>query len=151
MLHLIRRFFGFLTAKPLSPGDQVFVARWLIPDLQRLFYRQRVEDQRHAVTVAMRVGDRPHLIEAALMHDIGKTTIRLGAFSRSFATLWAFTSLPIWGEWLTYIDHGPIGATLLEQSGAGDLAIVFARYHPGTAPAGFNIGDWEALEQADAA
>jgi hypothetical protein len=151
MFHLARRLFGFLAATPLSPRDQVFVAESLSRDLQRLFYTQRVEDQRHAVIVATRVDDRPHLIESALMHDIGKSTTGLGALGRVFATLWALTSLPIWGEWRTYIDHGSIGADLLEREDAGALTVSFARYHPGEPPPGFDPNDWYRLEEADRA
>jgi len=149
MVHLVQRFFGFLTATRPGPEDQLFVSRSLQPQLQRLFYEQRVEDQRHAIDVARRVEARPHLVEAALLHDIGKTKIGLGAIGRSLATLWALTSLPIWGEWLVYIDHGPIGADLLKASGAGELAVSFARHHPGPVPKGFNRTDWAALEEAD--
>jgi len=149
MLHLAQRFFGFLTAKPLSPSDQVFVATALTPGLLRLFYSQRREDQRHALDVARRVETYPHLVEAALLHDIGKATIGLGAIGRSLATLWALTSLPLWGEWLIYTDHGRIGADMLENHGAGDLAVSFARHHPCEAPASWNRGDWTSLELAD--
>ena len=149
MLHLVRRFLGFLTAKPLSPGEQSFVARSLTPDLQRLFFAQRIEDQRHAIDVASRVPDHTGVIEAALLHDIGKTTVHLGAVKRSLATIWVATSLPIWGEWLSYRDHGPIGAELLEEHGAGTLAVDFARYHPGAPPATHDPAQWIALEHAD--
>ena len=151
MLHLVRRFIGFVTAIPLSPGDQVFVAESLSRDLQRLFYTQRFEDQRHAVIVATRVDDRPHLVEAALMHDIGKSTTGLGAFRRSFATLWARTSLPVWGEWRTYLEHGPIGADLLERVDASALTVAFARHHPNEPPSGFDPKEWYRLEEADRA
>ena len=149
MLHLVNRFFGFLTATPPSPRDQLFVSRSLTPNLQRLFYTQRIEDQRHAITVAIRVKDRPHLVEAALMHDVGKATIGLGAFGRALATLWGLTYLPIWGQWLRYINHGPIGAELLEANNATASTVSFARYHPGVPPTGFDSNDWCLLERAD--
>ncbi len=149
MLHLAQRFFGFLTAKPLSPSDQVFVATALTPGLLRLFYTQRREDQRHALDVAHRVETYPHLVEAALLHDIGKATMGLGAIGRSLATLWALTSLPLWGEWLTYIEHGRIGADMLENDGAGNLAVSFARHHPGEPPADWDTHDWNSLTEAD--
>lgn len=151
MLHLVRRFFGFLTARPLSPIEQVFVNESINSELRELFYTQRMEDQRHAVDVASRVAGDPDVIEAALLHDIGKTQIRLGAVQRSLATLWFATSLPIWGDWLRYRDHGPIGATLLETHGAGTLAISFARYHPGEPQAPHDRDHWSSLEQADRA
>lgn len=149
MLHLVRRFFGFLTARPLSPREQLFVNESINSDLQRLFYTQRFEDQRHAVDVASRVMNHAEVIEAALLHDIGKTTIHLGAIERSLATVWFTTSLPLWGEWLSYRDHGPIGASLLESQGAGTLAVSFARHHPGEPPSSCNRTQWTALEQAD--
>ena len=149
MLHLARRFFGFLTARPLGPREQIFVSDSISPDLRRLFYTQRFEDQRHAVDVASRVANRPDLIEAALMHDIGKTKVQIGAIERSLATMWFMTSLPIWGEWLSYRDHGRIGAGILESRGAGTLAVLFARYHPGDPPQSCNHAHWIALERAD--
>jgi hypothetical protein len=151
VLHLVNRFFGFLTATPPSPRDQLFVSESLTPTLRRLFYTQRVEDQRHAITVAIAVKDQPHLVEAALMHDIGKTTSGLGAFGRALATLWGLTYLPIWGQWLRYLNHGPIGANLLETNDASASAVLFARYHPGVPPSGFDSNDWYSLEQADKA
>lgn len=151
MIHLVKRFFGFLTATPPSPRDQLFVSQSLTPKLQRLFYTQRIEDQRHAVTVATRVKDRPHLVEAALMHDIGKSTVDLGAMGRSLATLWSTTSLPIWGQWIRYLNHGPIGAELLEANDARASTVSFARYHPGVPPTGFDSNDWYLLERADRA
>lgn len=149
MLHLVRRFFGFLTARPLTPQEQIFINRVLTTDLQRLFYTQRVEDQRHALDVVSRVPDTPELVEAALMHDIGKTRIRLGAIGRALATMWFATSLPVWGQWLTYRDHGPIGADLLEANGGRALAVSFARYHPGEPPTPFDRSLWTSLAMAD--
>jgi hypothetical protein len=149
MLHLVRRFIGFLTAQPLSPAEQLFVSGSISIELCRLFYTHRPEDQRHAVDVASRVPDDPAVIEAALLHDIGKTTVHMGAIERSCATLWAMTSLPIWGDWLSYRDHGPIGADLLEAHGADALAVAFTRYHPGEPPTTYNRRYWIALEQAD--
>jgi putative nucleotidyltransferase with HDIG domain len=149
MFHLVRRFFGFLTARPLTPIEQAFVRDSLTAELRRLFYEQRVEDQRHAIDVASLVESDPDLIEAALLHDIGKTRAHLGAIERSLATIWIATSLPIWGDWLLYREHGPIGAELLEAHGAGDLAVSFARYHPGEPPASCNRSRWIALENAD--
>lgn len=149
MLHLVRRFLGFLTARPLSPAEQLFVSNSISGDLRRLFYTQRLEDQRHAVDVASRVPNDPTLLEAALLHDIGKTRVHLGAIQRSLATMWSMTSLPIWGEWLSYRDHGPIGADLIEAHGAGTLAVSFTRYHPGEPPASCDRSHWISLERAD--
>jgi hypothetical protein len=147
--HLVRRFIGFLTARPLSPHEQAFVSESLSPDLQRLFYTQRFEDQRHAFDVASRAFDNPEMVEAALLHDIGKTATQLGAFGRALATMWAATSLPIWGNWSTYLDHGRIGAELIEANGGSELPVAFARHHPGKRPPSIDAAHWASLARAD--
>lgn len=149
MLHLIRRFFGFLGAKPLSPTEQAFVTSALHPDLATLFYRQRHEDQRHAFEMAWGFSRRPDLVEAALLHDVGKSETHLGALGRSLATIWSVVPLPAPTSWSRYVDHGRIGAGLIAAAGAGDLTVAFARYHPGPAPRGIDPDDWHALEVAD--
>lgn len=149
MIHLVTRFFDFLRARPLSPAEQDEVASILSPRLRRLFYRQCAQDQRHALEVAMRVSDHPELLEAALLHDIGKSELRLGAVGRSCATLWGMTSLPVSGRWRTYLAHASVGADLLEQHGAGSDAVAFTRHHPGPPPDGFDPHAWAILERAD--
>lgn len=150
MLHLVRRFFGFLTARPLTPTEQATVASELAPSLARLFFAQRPEDQRHAFDVAATVRDRSDLVEAALLHDVGKSESGLGAIGRSLATAWSTARMPMPRTWRTYLDHGRIGADLLEAGGAGDLAVAFARHHPGPVPAGIDPADWHRLGAADA-
>jgi len=149
MIHLISRFFGFLGARPLRPTEQAQVASILSPSLCRLFYRQCFQDQRHAFEVARRVANRPELQEAALVHDIGKSSVSLGALGRSCATLWGSTSLPVWGQWRTYLEHASQGAELLERHGAGYSSIAFTRHHPGPPPEGFDPAGWAALTHAD--
>ena len=150
MPHLVRRFFGFVVGRPLTPAEQAIVASELRPELALLFFGQRPEDQRHAFTVAEAVRDRPELVEAALLHDVGKTATGLGAVGRSLATIWAVTRLPMPSTWRRYLDHGPIGADLVRAGGAGDMAVAFARHHPGTPPAGIDPSGWRRLEAADA-
>ena len=151
LAHLVRRFFGFLTARPLAPSEQRFVHDALSPELARLFSRQRVEDQRHAMDMAKRVAPRPELVEAALMHDVGKVASGLGAIGRSLATIGGVARIPLPTDWTVYLEHGPIGAAMLEASGAGRLAVAFARSHPGPVPNGIDPEDWAALAAADAA
>lgn len=149
MIHLITRFLGFLRARPLSPTEQDQVTHILSPSLARLFYRQCFQDQRHAFDVARRVASRPELHEAALLHDVGKSEVRLGAVGRSCATLWGMASLPVWGRWRTYLMHASRGAELLERHGAGNFSIVFTRHHPGPPPDGLDPAAWGALAHAD--
>jgi hypothetical protein len=148
-VHLIRRFFSFVSAQPLTPREQQQVCDVLDPRLARVFFRQRFEDQRHALTVQRRVGGSSSLAQAALLHDVGKTESDLGALSRSIATLWNGVGLPTTGAWKSYLDHATIGADMLRDLEASDLAVTFARFHPGPSPSGIDPSDWHALEDAD--
>ena len=120
LTHLARRFFAHLTAAPLTPSEQDVVAEHLAPDLRRLFYRQPVGDQRHAIGVLTALGGDATAAEAeaALLHDVGKHDVSLGAIGRSSATMWSWTGLPVWGSWRAYLEHGRRGADMLEQTTA---------------------------------
>jgi hypothetical protein len=148
-VHLLRRFFGFLTAKPLSPADQQHVAGLLHPRLARAFFAQRPEDQRHAFEVQARVRASAQCTEAALLHDIGKTESGLGAVSRSLATLCRGIGLSTNGRWKSYLDHGMLGADMLVRLEADDLAVAFTRFHPGSPPSHIERTIWQQLEDAD--
>ncbi len=145
--HLIRRFFGHITARALSPSEQHDISEWLTAPLRELFYAQPVGDQRHAYSVAARVP--PHLREAALLHDVGKSMCGIGAVQRSLATVWAWLGLPVWGAWECYLTHGHRGAALIEIAGGSELSVAFARHHPGPTPEGFDGEAWFALSTAD--
>ena len=151
--HLVRRFFGHLGAGPLTPQEQDIVADALPPELAALFYRQPVPDQRHAFDVALRVRAMlptdGEAFAAALLHDVGKATASIGPVARSFATVLAALGLPMSSRWRTYRDHGRLGANALTAAGASDLAVAFARHHPGPVPDGIDASVWEALEAAD--
>lgn len=148
-MHLIRRFFGFLTAAPLTPTEQVEVHGRLDSRLAQAFFSQRFEDQRHAFEVHRKVTGDEHLHEAALLHDIGKAGSDLGAISRACCTVWSRFGLRTSGRWNDYLNHGLIGADELERLGAGRLAVAFARHHPGTPPFHVDAAAWQLLESAD--
>ena len=150
MFHLVRRFFGYVLARPLSPSEQQQVQSALSPQLCELFFSQAPQDQRHAIQVLERVSSNdPALAEAALLHDIGKRGLRIGAVERSLATVAGATSMPMPERWRRYLDHGAAGGDLLESAGAGNLAIAFARFHPGPVPEGIDDEVWALLTAAD--
>lgn len=150
MFHLIRRFFGHISARSLSPLEQDLIGRSLKPDLAKLFFMQPSEDQRHALTVLERSGSsEPDLVEAALLHDVGKTASRLGPVGRSLATIAGLLGLPVPTRWKLYLDHGRIGAKILSDAGASPLAIAFSLHHPGAPPPGIDRTAWSVLEAAD--
>lgn len=147
-MHLVRRFFGFVTAKALTPIEQQHVRNELRQALATVFFAQRMEDQRHAFEVERRA-DSQACSEAALLHDIGKTESNLGALARSFATMWDAIGSTTSGRWKSYLDHNTIGARMLEDLDAGKLAIAFTRHHPGPVPEGIDPAHWQTLEDAD--
>ncbi len=148
--HLVRRFFGYLRARPLTPSEQALVATILSPELHRLFTGQPHQDQRHAFDVAARTTHRtPEVLEAALTHDVGKSVAHLGPFGRSAATLWSLTPFAVKGRWRTYLEHGAIGSEMLERAGATEFTVAFTSGHPGRAPSGIDPVAWEALASAD--
>lgn len=151
--HLVLRFFGHYRARPLSPDEQLYVHDHLSAPCAELFWKQSVPDQRHAIIVAGRVegtfpGDAP-MIEAALLHDIGKWRPNPGAISRSIATILELLHLPMTKRMRAYRDHGPRGAVELEQARCGELAVEFARLHPAPPPEGMDEHRWEVLMEAD--
>jgi len=117
-----------------------------------LFWRQAPADQRHAYETMRRCPrhqtDRT-VLAAALLHDVGKTLVDLGAVGRSLATIADVVRIPLRGRFATYRSHGALGAVLLETAGAAPLAIEFARRHPHPDPAGCDPVAWRILLEAD--
>lgn len=151
--HLIRRFIGFLLARAPSPREQTEVSALLSDAAGELFWSQRLEDQRHAIDVmhtALRIrpGDRV-AARAALLHDVGKRHARLGAISRSLATLADGLHLPLAARWATYRQHGALGARDLEAIGEDQFVVAFTRNHPGPPPRGVDPARWAAVAAAD--
>ena len=151
--HLVLRFVGHVRARPLSPREQRYVHDHLSGPCADLFWKQSVPDQRHAITVAGRVeadfpGDTT-MIEAALLHDVGKWGPNPGAVFRSIATILDLLRLPMTKRMWAYRDHGPRGAVELREAGCGELAIEFARLHPSPPPDEFDERRWQVLMEAD--
>lgn len=129
------------------------VREHLADDEAALFWKQQYQDQRHALEVAARVaavrGDDRVAIKAALLHDVGKRYSRLGAFSRSLATVLDATGLPLPDRMAAYRAHGSLGARELEACECEPLVVEFAGRHPGPAPVGIDPARWRALLEAD--
>lgn len=153
LTHLIRRFFGFITARPLGPREQAEVMGLLTPAEAELFWSQHPADQRHAIEVAHRAlrtrpGSRT-LARAGLLHDVGKSGVNLGAIGRSLATVLDAAGIRLRGRFARYRRHGELGAEVLESVGVEPLIVAFAREHPGPAPDGLDSADWAVLLDAD--
>lgn len=152
-VHLARRFFGSVRARPLGPGEQAEAAALLAGGEAHLFWRQGAPDQRHALACARAVlagaPGRRDLARAALLHDVGKGAARLGSTGRVLATALAACHLPVRGRLAAYVAHGPGGATELAAAGADPLTVAYARHHHGARPPEIDPGDWERLAAAD--
>ena len=155
LLHLARRFFGVLRLRPLLPAEQTEAARLLRPEERALFWRQAAADQRHALECARAVLERApgrlDLARAAVLHDVGKGTVRLGAGGRVLATGLSLLHLPTPGRLGAYLAHGPRGANELAAAGAEPLVVAYARHHHGARPPAVPAEDWDLLEAADRA
>jgi hypothetical protein len=153
-LHLVRRFFDVLTARPLDGDERAEIEPFLTDADRDLFWLQDIADQRHALetarTVRGRLGDDREAVRAALFHDVGKIHSRLGPFRRSMATALGASRAPLPERYRAYLDHGPRGAVDLAERGAENLVVAFARHHPGPAPSSIDPGVWQVLLDADA-
>ncbi|MDQ3782508.1 MAG: hypothetical protein M3349_06165, partial [Actinomycetota bacterium] len=131
--HLVRRFFQVLFARPLTAAESAHVAAVLDGSRRSLFDAQDVADQRHAIAVFHRVAAATADVtarEAALLHDIGKTGLGLGAMRRTVVTVAGAAHLPMTSRMRAYLDHGRVGAARLAAAGCAPLVIDFARRHP---------------------
>lgn len=151
--HLMRRFFESVRARRPSPPDQAMVGEALRSEEARLFWAQPIIDQAHGVDTARILVDhrpgRPHLVKAALLHDVGKRHSSLGVIGRSMASTLTLLHLPVKGRYARYLAHAELGARDLEQAGCSAEVVAFARHHHGDRPPGFDEADWSALVAAD--
>lgn len=152
--HLALRFADVVTSKALSPSERSAAEGWLVSDTERrAFFDQPVADQRHgygsALVVKAERPDRPDLVRAALLHDVGKRHADLGAIGRVLASVAIRLRLPLTPRWTAYRDHGELAAA--ELVGAEPIVTDFARHHHGRRPPTIDAEDWAALIRADTA
>jgi hypothetical protein len=138
------QFFGALTAR-VSP-DEIEEALGVLPQAARaLFLRQSVKDQRHALAVHTTLRQQghtsPHLLSAALLHDVGKVAASLPAWQRAVVVLVARLVPRAWARarqrkatgWhrplVDYARHAEIGARLAREAGCSPSTTALIRHH----------------------
>lgn len=127
----VGQFLQALTAGvPEAEVEQAM--RILPPRAQRLFRRQAVQDQRHALAVyhtLRQAGHKnPQLLAAALLHDAGKAAARIPAWQRAVIVLLERFA-PRMLAWLS--QEAPQGCAVSLPKGWRRPFIVHAR-HPQT-------------------
>ena len=150
--HLSRRFLQVVRARPLTPAEQDIVAGVLRPTEVPLFWAQSPADRRHGFETMQRAARRagsPEVLRAALLHDVGKSGLRLGPLMRSLATVLDAWGAPLSGRLRAYRTHGARGAALLAAAGAEPLIVDFARRHPDPDPGQHDPADWDLLLESD--
>ena len=147
LLHLVRRWWKALRARPLSAGERDDVRNLLAPGESELFFRFATHDQRHALEVLgrldMRHGAAPIAVRrAALLHDIGKIDDDLSVALRVVASI-----VGPRGRFAHYHTHETRGAEMLRAIGSDPLTVGLVA---GTTSDGADIARWAAaLRDAD--
>lgn len=137
----------------LARPDDPFAGALLPKTEYDLYKRMDVRDRAHACAVARQLLARypdasPELRRAALLHDVGKTSVRYNPWLRIFAALYTPRRVApeprlvgVRGAWQLKRHHDRYGAALILGAG-GDarVAELVARHHTG--------GDTTDLEAA---
>lgn len=153
MLHRIRRFFATVTARSLSGDEVALVGEWLADErTQQLFAQQPTADQRHSYVCGAYVAartDRPEMVQAAVLHDIGKRHVGFGWIRRTMAGVCDVVGVRLGGKFRLYNAHGEVGADELDTLGVHPLVVEFARAHHSDRPEAIGADDWSVLLAAD--
>jgi hypothetical protein len=141
-------------AAHINEEERAVVAATLSPALTELFYRQGANDQRHALDVYETLRDWGYddlpLLQAALLHDVGKTAghVRVPILYR-VANVLIRVVQPAWllrlaspnpRSWrhpfYVYNQHPARGAAMARAAGASPAvaALITAHHEPGDNP-----------------
>lgn len=104
----IKQFWRGITAQPLATKQALLIRETLSEEQWQLFQRFAPRDQQHSFQVwatLQNAGHRdPLLLQAALLHDIGKTQLRLGTVGR----IWIVVGTFLWPNWVVRWGQQPL-------------------------------------------
>src|SRR5579859_4840764 len=142
------QFAAHLFPRPLSADEAAEVERVLGQPLAALFRRQTTGEQVHAWRVMQTLAGgagayarQPELLQAALLHDVGKSQSPLSLADRALVVLarrFVPTAAERWGHgpprgwrrpFATALCHADWGADLCAQAGAPPLTVRLIRRH----------------------
>jgi hypothetical protein len=91
LIYRIRQFSCSITAKPLNQAEKAYILAILTPSQATLFFALATYEQRHALNVCQTLcagghGTDKELLQAALLHDLGKFDPQSGR------------AIPVWGK-----------------------------------------------------
>lgn len=138
------QFFRALAAQ--VPEEEVEQAIGILtPEAQRLFRRQAAQDQRHALAVYRVLYENghtnPHLLAAALLHDVGKAAAPLSVWHRTLIVLLGRFAPRLLDDlglgeptgwrtpFVTHARHAETGARWAEEAGCSPLTVTLIRRH----------------------
>ena len=136
-LHLVRRWWKALRARPLSAGEREAVRTLLTRKESDLFFRFATHDQRHALEVLNRLDAKNRSVpvavrRAALLHDIGKIDDDLSVALRVVASVVGSRGT----RFAHYHAHETRGAEMLRAVGSDPLTVSLVS---GTRPDGADV------------
>lgn len=145
LAYRLSQFWRLLTIKDLPGYARDVITAVLTPPQQQLFARFAPADQWHSYQVLrmlqMAGYEQPDLQVAALLHDVGKTTVRLSLWDRTLivaAQKLLPQKLAAWGQgeaqgwkrpFVVKAQHPAWGAEMAAAAGCSPLAISLIRRH----------------------
>lgn len=128
MIYRIKQFYLSLTAK-VSEYEKRFVGSYLNSDEEDLFFKLQTSEQKHSINVASDINnnltdqDKDYLIRLALLHDIGKTQVKINPFEKGIIVILdkltrkKLKNSKRFKKVNAYYHHGETGKELLKELG----------------------------------